>query len=464
MDHIVGSNDDGPYIYIQVPAAMDAQGCQVPGCNLLAHRRCACDDCGVNGPLLCYEHTRPAAVTGCELVRQPLMEQPGGISDASAEGESSGEESALDENSAPEEGPEVPDNKSVAKAIAKHRMKAPCGPKCYHQCTLHFSLEDRAKIHRDYWSKTSVQRRQFNMDYVTKKHTARKTTGAKPSRRNHTLVYQLKLSSELGGGPRQVCQKFFSATLGLSANNTAILKAVSSIEEMGEMAAAADRRGTAAPKHKLSNEQLQLISDHVMSFRPKAHHYRRKHAPNRLYLPSDITIRDMYNRFLEDNPGVKISYSSYHRAVAEKNISFTRLGNEECDVCKAAALHVVRFHSLTSKKPEPSTCDECFRQQKHEEKYRRTRQLYEADSEKILEDGEVIVSADMQKASGVASIRIASVSLKIVRDGVTYLEQYIDHSIARPSYAIYVPIIEIVWASEALPQSPDSNFWYSDVF
>ena len=54
-----------------------------------------------------------------------------------------------------------------------------------------------------------------------------------------------------------------------------------------------------------------------MLFSPTVSHYRREHAPNRLYLSSELTITDMHNDFLKKNPNMKMSYDSYRQVVSK---------------------------------------------------------------------------------------------------------------------------------------------------
>lgn len=44
-----------------------------------------------------------------------------------------------------------------------------------------------------------------------------------------------------------------------------------------------------------------------MKFSPWDSNYRREHPPNKLYLPSDITIVKIYENFLETHPEMPIS-------------------------------------------------------------------------------------------------------------------------------------------------------------
>lgn len=286
--------------------------------------------------------------------------------------------------------------------MAKHNMKPPCGENCHFKCTLSFSSDDRRKIHDEYWSKSAQQRRQFMLDYVTQKAVARKTKGCVPSRRSFSYVYQLKLSSEQRGGPKQVCQKFFTATLGLRSNNSVIHQAMASLSDIGEIGIASDRRGSRTPKHKIPEDLKQLIKDHIKSFNPQVHHYRRVHAPNRRYLPSDLSAMLMHEHFVATHPDHQVGYQTYRREVADMNISFVQLGNEKCDFCMAAKLHTNEKHKGEAK---PESCEDCAEHALHVLKFPKARKHYEHDQKRVLKPGEVVVSADLEKVIMLPIIR-----------------------------------------------------------
>ena len=78
-----------------------------------------------------------------------------------------------------------------------------------------------------------------------------------------------------------------------------------------------DQRGKKKCDH---NELHEKIDTHIHSFNPCISHYRREHAPNRLYLPHELTINAMHQDFLEKNADTKINYTTYMRRVNAMNI------------------------------------------------------------------------------------------------------------------------------------------------
>ena len=102
------------------------------------------------------------------------------------------------------------------------------------------------------------------------------------------------------------------------------------------VAATKGMRGKHTPGNKLV---MDVVRDHIEQFNPSISHYRREHAPNRRYLPSDINVRYMFADFKEKHPHDKCSYESYRKQIRQLNISFAKLGEEQCDRCTTYELH-----------------------------------------------------------------------------------------------------------------------------
>ena len=76
-----------------------------------------------------------------------------------------------------------------------------------------------------------------------------------------------------------------------------------------------------------------MIINLIKSFNPSVSHYRRGHAPNRLYLSPQLRIKFLLDDFKESYPEIKVSYDRYKKEVSRMNISFVKLGEEECEDC-----------------------------------------------------------------------------------------------------------------------------------
>lgn len=99
----------------------------------------------------------------------------------------------------------------------------------------------------------------------------------------------------------------------------------------------------------------KLIEKHVETFRPSVSHYRREHAPNKRYLSSDLSIRELHKDFLKMHPSVKCSYEVYRKHVSTvMNISFVNLGHEECEHCET-----YKQHNLIHTQSPDEVCQIC---------------------------------------------------------------------------------------------------------
>lgn len=99
----------------------------------------------------------------------------------------------------------------------------------------------------------------------------------------------------------------------------------------------------------------------------------------------------MHKDFLQKYPTIPCSYESYRLNIKELNISFTKLGHEECESCEIFEKHE------HSKENLDINCLVCTSYSKHNEKAKLSRQLYREDAEKNREETDVCFSADLQK-------------------------------------------------------------------
>ena len=85
------------------------------------------------------------------------------------------------------------------------------------------------------------------------------------------------------------------------------------------------------PTNKISEDVIQDINVHIMSYGPTISHYRRTHAPKRLYLSPELSLSQMHHDYIAG--GGKCSYLAYRNQIISRNISFAKLGSEECEIC-----------------------------------------------------------------------------------------------------------------------------------
>ena len=101
--------------------------------------------------------------------------------------------------------------------------------------------------------------------------------------------------------------------------------------------------------HQVSDKDEKFMEDHTNSYEPGISHYHCKRAPHVLYIDPSLTITDMYDAYkkkcgLEDHK--VLSLSTYTRKNKSMNISFAKLGHEECEVCIKYDEHSCLYSSI----------------------------------------------------------------------------------------------------------------------
>lgn len=236
-------------------------------------------------------------------------------------------------------------------------------------------------INKQFWNLSLQDQRSFIFNCVSNTDVKRKTT--EESRRKRTQQFFI---TDKDGHKRQVCKTFFLTTLGFKSNNDKVIRNI--ISQKGSIAPKPDGRKSNGKKKK----DRDLIIQHIESFDPQISHYRREHAPKRRYLPNDLTIRLMYDNFTKKYPDSTFSYYLYREVVASLNISFCKLGHEECWSCE-----VFKTHNVDHKNDNlDSECKVCNEWKIHHEKYTAARAMYQKDSEDQAAN-HITVTADLQK-------------------------------------------------------------------
>ncbi|KAG8198016.1 hypothetical protein JTE90_001856 [Oedothorax gibbosus] len=156
------------------------------------------------------------------------------------------------------------------------------------------------------------------------------------------------------------------------------------------------QQGRHTPPNKINREPIQ---SHISSYNPSISHYRREHAPKRLYLPSELTVNMMYKDYKEKHQDNPCSYKTYRKEVTDMNISFAKLGEEECSTCLGYQRQQHPNHD-TIPKPTHSECPVCESWKTHLQKAKDARDRYKVDSDnasKIPDPYRVVRSIDLQK-------------------------------------------------------------------
>ncbi|CAH1969615.1 unnamed protein product [Acanthoscelides obtectus] len=271
------------------------------------------------------------------------------------------------------------------KVISLHKVREGC-INCKLKCRTFFTEEERNTTNHEFWKLDWKGKRTFVMNSTENRTPKRKVEGSK---KNKTFTYFLKDSS---GTTRRVCKIFFLTTLGYKKTNDWIIHSVwANANSKNQLQNDLDRRGRHPPPNKLSNK---IIESHIDSFNPSVSHYRRVHAPNRLYLPSDLNVTLMFEDFKKRYPDYICSYEKYRKILKAKNISFAKLGNEECELCESYHMH----NSEHKAESLSDDCEVCCSWKDHIMKAKESRERYSLNKENCNKDkGNLCFSVDLQK-------------------------------------------------------------------
>lgn len=279
--------------------------------------------------------------------------------------------------------------RKLEQEILNHSVKELCNVNtCALKCTTTIGIERQNDINKQYWSLDKTTRQQFVFNCVKGQMKKRSTVEHHNSRRNNTFQYFLKNAD---GEDVRVCKVFLLAVLGYEKSNDRFLKNIRKNDKR-VITPKQDARGHKLPKNAIPK---QPIVSHIMSFKPTIAHYRREHAPKRLYLPSDVSIQAMYEDYKATHPNNQCSYETYRQEIVKLNIGFAQLGNEECFQCESFKLHATEANHKDSKLfPE---CDTCVKYSDHRNRFTAARKKYDEDAVKPENNSDLYVSADLQK-------------------------------------------------------------------
>jgi len=271
------------------------------------------------------------------------------------------------------------------RQTTKHPMLACCC--CTRKCIEQINEVRRRQLHNDFWGLHYNARRAWIYSQIQRTEPKRKRKPETTSEHGRTYTGTYFMPDE-HGTQKKVCKQFFLSTLGYKSDK--LLTVLMSANTRPELTPKADMRGRHPPANKLSADTQNSIREHIQSYHPTVSHYRREHAPWRKYLAPELTVTDMYKDFRAKNG--EISYQTYRRVLSSMNISFVKLGEEECEECM---LYNNNHQHADSNATDD--CADCVKWREHIERARVSHKRYQDDRALIHDDNTAVMSVDMQK-------------------------------------------------------------------
>ena len=115
-------------------------------------------------------------------------------------------------------------------------------------------------------------------------------------------------------------------------------------------------------------------------------------------MPTDVTIRSMYDDYKSESEGNACSYESYRQTVKQKNLTFVQFGGEQCEKCLENSYHVKKAHQQLSCSSElPSDCIKSNYWIEHKNRSQLACECYKTDANKTWPSQFSFRSVDLQK-------------------------------------------------------------------
>ena len=226
------------------------------------------------------------------------------------------------------------DNHSILNGCSPFSSNSRKG--CTKNCAETISNKRRNQIQEYYWSLTKDNQNiwiSHMVETITSVRPRKKSTRKKE--RRFTRTYHLENDK---GQKVRACQKMFLSIIGLTTDKTT--GTVLSKSGGSRTNDISDKRGKAEPANKKNGETSDLVNHHILGYNTSISHYRRSHAPNRLYISPGHNILAMFKDFCSRYEDIKISYAYYYKKVKKMNIRFVKLGEEECERCDLHDKHL----------------------------------------------------------------------------------------------------------------------------
>lgn len=229
-------------------------------------------------------------------------------------------------------------------------MPKPCDcTKCRYKCSENFTDNLRIKLCDQFYGLADYCRQKdFIINNVTESSPARILKSASKNR-NVSRAFFLPLN----GSRKRVCSDFFAKTLDIKLRS--VQKYFEVHRDSIVVGAVPDGRGKHPPPNKSPEWVRALIRKHIESFPTMESHYCRA-SSSRKYLDSKLTIRKMYELFLEyfsasipqdiDANSVHVPSEKVYRELfcTEYNFAFFVPKKDQCATCSQQSLCAGDLH------------------------------------------------------------------------------------------------------------------------
>ncbi|KAL2098322.1 hypothetical protein ACEWY4_007529 [Coilia grayii] len=199
-------------------------------------------------------------------------------------------------------------------------------------CQAERLTERDLEIHFEsfYNNNTKVKQDQALLHLITvrKVQRRRKKVEEVDRQKKREVTNEYHLLSEHHPTKIPVCKATFCGVLGISKDRVTRVAKYYAVNAT----ARPEQRGGARKVDEFEAKK-QLVKEHIETFTCRASHYRRRGAPGRKYLPSDLSVKKMHKLFDQQNHDL-VSYSLYYSVFRHSfNLVFGHPATDACSSC-----------------------------------------------------------------------------------------------------------------------------------
>lgn len=244
------------------------------------------------------------------------------------------------------------------------RVKTACSDTCHLHCSSRISLQERLKIHENFWTLDDAEKIRFYDQNLLKKPIERRTKENAQKQRNFTIVYHFHIN----GTQEQVCRTMFVNTLGISIGRINYYMA----SKQGDENPSSYRHGTNKSRFT-SEEQKEQVREQIRSIPTVDSHYCRESSTKK-YFDCFLSLTSLFDNYAEMNKDNHVSFSTYRKIFLEEfKISFHKPRKDQCDRC-----HLLDHQGSSLSVDERSSIEQ------HKQQKDFTRQEKKTDKENVM--------------------------------------------------------------------------------
>ncbi|XP_045778740.1 uncharacterized protein LOC123876489 [Maniola jurtina] len=250
------------------------------------------------------------------------------------------------------------------RVISERRMGPPCTERCRLRCSEKIDEDHRNAIFKLYWEMGCITRQR---DFICK-HLTIVTPKYSYKRENNNRKPKHAFHLTLGENRVRVCKIFFKNTLGI--NDRPIRTVLEKMCDSGIVEP--EKRGKHGNQHKVLDEVVQGIKNHIDSIPRIESHYLRQQT-SREFIDGGKNLMDLYRDYKKmcEDEGKPAGEQHTYRKIFKQdyNISFFIPKKDMCEFCAAFEnMDVLKKEENELKYLEHHTEKEFSRVEKNEDK------------------------------------------------------------------------------------------------